>query len=1209
MSGATSGYLPPVIVNIIAQDASFARAIQRDIALLKAFGKEDTNPNVGLNDKVFLSDLAGAKAELLNFAKQVYDARLGADAAPLVAEIARMRAELRTLSPFDIKIDANIAAAEAKIALLREQLAGLKTDALIGSMLGGMTGSEPLAMNRRVTSMWPVPVGSASGGKSGLPGWLGGLLGAKAGLDSNGNPLGLAAALGFGGGKTLLGALPTMGSLGSLFGLGAEHLGAAGLGVGLSGLEAGLGGGLLGLGSMGVMGVGMGTNMAGMGQASNDIKLVVQAQNQLNTAMQNYQYLARRYGSASAAATAALQSVRSAQANLNTTLGSFSPIARGAVLAAANTARGFEKMFDQVTGLAEKRGAQIIRQAMLVGEKFLPIIGQYAARNMAIISKSLNQPFNAKTGAGGLFGWLKSGTKYGGLGIFKDLESIFTKNLPTGMKALTQGIELFAKVVRDSAQYVGPFIHAIARLLTRLNSPGHAAALAHTIGKLIGIFRVWMRFILSIIRVLWNLGKATAGVGTGIIGVFTHILNTVAKFLGALSNHKAVHGFFSAHYAQMVKGFGGVLEGVVPVVLSFAKAMMQIMTVTTRLTAGVLAPIGRLFKLVFGGTGRSGHGNLVATITGWIGAFFVLRAAVGKVLPQLMLLPTRVGLAWLKIKAFPGQVVGKVQALWAGLKAFPSNAVAFVKSMAAGFMNMARTIASGLLSGLKSVGAGLRSVFTASTEAAAGEDTAAASTGLLDAALGVLSMVGIVAVAVAIFELYKHLGFLRTAMIVGAAGVGMLTVAFIALDTVPVVAIIVGIIAAVVGLVAGIIYLVKHWKQVWGEVKKIAAAVWAWIRHAWALFLAGLKYDADHALGLLKSAWRSVWDWIKGLARSAWAWLKARAIGLWHDLVHAWDNISRDTNRIWGDVVKFIKSIPGRVIHGLARLGSDLLHLAEAAWHLFERGVKTVAGDVISWLRGLPGRLLHSLGNLGHLLWNAGLSIIHGLWGGLKSAWHHVSGWFSGLGGWIARHKGPISADAVLLTPHGNVIMQGLGKGLVTGRGAHVLPALRNTATTILDAFKPIAPQLQSIGVQLMQGLAVGIRAGTGAAVAAAVASAHAVAAATKAASQTHSPSLLYMAIARDWMLGLVAGIGDGLPMVQGAMRGAVGAVTPATRLAGAGGAAGAGGGMVNAPISVQIHVTAPSGNAPDIARVVGPAVEREMAKVVARLKAGNAYR
>lgn len=533
MPGASSGYLPPVIVKIIAQDASFTRAIKRDMALLKAFGKEDTNPQVGLDDKVFLSELGAAKAQLLNFAKEVYDARLGADAAPLVAEIARVRADLKALSPFDININANIAAAEAKIALLREQLAGLKTDALIGPMLGGMTGAEQLAMNRRVSTMWPVPAGGdgQSGGGFGsllTPGILtalglkglagagigggGGLMGLLLGGGPGSAGGGLGSAFGLGG----MFGLAKFGTIGSLLGFGPEHAIASGIGVGGSLMGAGLGGGLLGLGSMGVMGVGMGTDMAGIGQAAGDIRQTVQAQNQLNTAMLNYQAAAKRYGAGSAVAQSALQNMQSAQANLNATVAQFPKVAQGAIVSAAHTAQQFHTMFNAATGLAEKLGANILQQAMKVGEDFLPTIGKYAAKNMGIIEKSLNQPFNAKTGAGGLFGWLKSGTKYGGLGIFKDLESIFTKNLPTGMKAMTQGIELFAKVVRDAAQHVGPFIHMIAKLLTNLNKPARSAGIAHTVSNLIGLFRTWMRLGLSIVKVLYHLFKPTAGFGKGL---------------------------------------------------------------------------------------------------------------------------------------------------------------------------------------------------------------------------------------------------------------------------------------------------------------------------------------------------------------------------------------------------------------------------------------------------------------------------------------------------------------------------------------------------------------------------------------------------------------------------------------------------------------------------------------------------------------------
>ena len=111
-----------------------------------------------------------------------------------------------------------------------------------------------------------------------------------------------------------------MGSIGSLAGLGPEHVIMTLLGLAGSATGAGLGGGLLAAGALGTSAVGMGTDLAGMGQAAGDIKLTYQAMDQLNTVQE--------YGAGSTQAAAAQQ-------NLNQVLGSFNPIAKQAVEQAA----------------------------------------------------------------------------------------------------------------------------------------------------------------------------------------------------------------------------------------------------------------------------------------------------------------------------------------------------------------------------------------------------------------------------------------------------------------------------------------------------------------------------------------------------------------------------------------------------------------------------------------------------------------------------------------------------------------------------------------------------------------------------------------------------------------------------------------------------------------------------------------------------------
>jgi tape measure domain-containing protein len=95
--------------------------------------------------------------------------------------------------------------------------------------------------------------------------------------------------------------------------------------------------------------------------------------------------------------------------------------------------------------------------------------------------------------------------------------------------------------------------------------------------------------------------------------------------------------------------------------------------------------------------------------------------------------------------------------------------------------------------------------------------------------------------------------------------------------------------------------------------------------------------------------------------------------------------------------------------------------------------VSAAIQGMINWFSGLGSRIANAVGNLGGTLWNAGYTILQGFWNGLIAKWSQVANWLSSLGGRIRNLKGPIDKDRVLLVQEGNVIMQGLNKGMIQG--------------------------------------------------------------------------------------------------------------------------------------------------------------------------------
>lgn len=139
-----------------------------------------------------------------------------------------------------------------------------------------------------------------------------------------------------------------------------------------------------------------------------------------------------------------------------------------------------------------------------------------------------------------------------------------------------------------------------------------------------------------------------------------------------------------------------------------------------------------------------------------------------------------------------------------------------------------------------------------------------------------------------------------------------------------------------------------------------------------------------------------------------------------------------------------------------------------------------VAGvnSIIGFVRGLPGRIVSALGNLGSLLWNAGKKVMGGLLRGIKSGASDLFGYVSSIAGRISNLKGPIEYDRVLLTPHGEEIINGLLKGL-RARWPQVEKQLRSMTNEIPELAMPvrlsgmealrnaagqIAPQINALG-------------------------------------------------------------------------------------------------------------------------------------------------
>ena len=220
-------------------------------------------------------------------------------------------------------------------------------------------------------------------------------------------------------------------------------------------------------------------------------------------------------------------------------------------------------------------------------------------------------------------------------------------------------------------------------------------------------------------------------------------------------------------------------------------------------------------------------------------------------------------------------------------------------------------------------------------------------------------------------------------------------------------------------------------------------AIWqgfmSWLQAAWTNISDFFQGLWTGIVGFFQSAGdnaRNIWNAVAGWFQSLPGRISGFFSGIGSRISGFFQAAASGARNIWNAAIGWFSGIPGRIVGFFGSIGSRIAGFFQSA----SNGAKNIFNSLIGWFRGIPGRILGALGNVGSLLWNAGSSIITGLFDGLKSAWNKVTGFVSGIAGWIRDHKGPLSYDATLLTPAGNVMMRGFGNALQKSFRANVVP-------------------------------------------------------------------------------------------------------------------------------------------------------------------------
>ncbi|WP_161979857.1 phage tail protein, partial [Streptococcus sp. S784/96/1] len=203
-------------------------------------------------------------------------------------------------------------------------------------------------------------------------------------------------------------------------------------------------------------------------------------------------------------------------------------------------------------------------------------------------------------------------------------------------------------------------------------------------------------------------------------------------------------------------------------------------------------------------------------------------------------------------------------------------------------------------------------------------------------------------------------------------------------------------------------------------VSPVLQVIAQWIGQAIGMF-GNLGTAGQGLSAFIKSAWTNIQSVIQtagNIIRTVIDWIKlafsgaGNAAGVLKNVFSlAWMGIQ--------DAINVAKGIINGAISGI-----------KSAFSSFSSLVSSVGGSVKGVISNITG-VIKGLANID--ISGAGAAIMNGFLNGLKSAWGAVTDFVGGIAGWIARNKGPISYDKVLLKPAGRAIMGGFNSSLIDG--------------------------------------------------------------------------------------------------------------------------------------------------------------------------------
>jgi TP901 family phage tail tape measure protein len=234
------------------------------------------------------------------------------------------------------------------------------------------------------------------------------------------------------------------------------------------------------------------------------------------------------------------------------------------------------------------------------------------------------------------------------------------------------------------------------------------------------------------------------------------------------------------------------------------------------------------------------------------------------------------------------------------------------------------------------------------------------------------------------------------------------------------------VVIAIAALVAAIVYVAtqtdwfqKLWKDAWSGITIAFNATWTFIRDHWKLILAILTGPVGGAVIFILSHWKMILSGIE----SVFNWIK----GHW---------------------VLLVEIITGPI-------GIATTYVVQH-WQKIKDGASAAISAVGRFFSNLGHTITSSVGSLSKTLYNAGANLIHGLISGAQSVMKGIKNWATGIKNSIVgaiKDVFKISSPSRVMMTMGGHMMTGLLHGMLKGKKV-LHSAVKGLFSSPLDAAK-----------------------------------------------------------------------------------------------------------------------------------------------------------